>query len=155
MNWRLTLGQALAVIATSVLVVEFVEFLILGYIWIITTEAKEISLFEYLFIFFSIVAMIFATLLACISALFTLCKKKILPTLRVFIYFNVLAALTQTFFLVVGASRFQGEWINDFFNAKQATFAVGLIAGISLIIAGLLVRAGQILPSEKKNNPNQ
>ena len=137
------MGQALAVVATTILIVELGEFVLLTYVWLFTTDAKVASTLDNLVVLGTTLVTICATSYACIASLISLGLRRAWPTAGLFVGIELLAAITQAVFLVIGMISFDGAWLRDFFDSKQPSFAAGMVSALVLVAVEILVRPWQ------------
>ena len=140
MKWGAILGKALATLATTIIIVELGEFMILAYVWLFTTGAKVVSFLDNVVIVGTTLMTIFANLSVCAVSLFSFGLKKVWPTVNVFVGVGLSTAAIQIVFIALGAISFDSFWLRDFFDAKQLSFVAGTVSSLVLVAVALIIR---------------
>lgn len=136
MKFRLIISQLLTVAACIALVVEAGEFLLVTYVWAFASRQNVAPAPES--------AVILGTsLLVGLTLIFFLASQtgmalgKAWISTSAFVRAGLLVVTIQGVLFGLGYVRFDGEWLMDFFNSKNASFAVGAIA--ALVLVGLAI----------------
>lgn len=140
MGWRTKVAQLLALVATTILIVEFGEFLLLASVWLFGSDAKVASNVESFVIVTTAISTVGTTLLGGVVSLVSIGKGKTWPSMNFFLLSQLFVVVVQFGFFATGFIRFESEWLTTFFQSKQPSFAVGMAAALVLIVVEKYLR---------------
>ena len=144
MRKRAVFGQALTLVAATLLIIELGEFLMLAYVWLFASDAKEVAPSDSTVVMAVTVLTVGATFLGCMASLLSVALRRAWPSTGLFVGIALSLAVTQAAFLLLGVFSPSSSWLADFFASKMPSFASGTLSALALVLVGLFIRPWKV-----------
>lgn len=140
MRTRVAFGQLLALSAATLFIIELGEFLMLAYVWLFTSAAKQVGFSDSLAVIAVTFLVASGAALGCLASLRSVALRRAWPSSKRFVGIGFIIAATQTALLMFSLFSPSSLWLAEFFTSKMPSFLSGTLAALALILVGLVVR---------------